>query len=255
MINKIKQNNMEPAYEYKLLDWIDPEKLDWCMLSGNPNAISLLEKNLEELDWSLLSRNPNAIHLLEKNLDKVSWSELSTNPNAIWLLEKNVDKISWYWLIDNPGNVLTLFENEDRIDWYLFNLSEKEKDMDRTERMDLMDCFNPYAMSFLENNPHEVDWDSLSRNSSAMLLLEKNMDRISWEGVSGNPSAISLRKRNMDKIDWSSLSENPNIFEKNINYSFLKERMDIVREELMMKCMHPLRLERWLEMGGDIDDF
>ena len=43
-----------------------------------------------------------------------------------------MDKISWYWLLDNPGNVITLFENDDKIDWYLFNLSEKEKDMDRT---------------------------------------------------------------------------------------------------------------------------
>ena len=31
--------------------------------------------------------------------------------------------------------------------------------------------------------------------------------------------------------------------------------MDVIREELLMKCMHPARLERWLEMGGDIDDF
>ena len=246
---------MEPAYEYNLLEWIDPERLDWCMLSGNPNAISLLEKNPEEIEWSLLSRNHNAIHLLEKNLEKVSWSELSTNPNAIWLLEKNVDKISWYWLIDNPGNVITLFENEDKMDWYFFNLTEKEKDMDRTGRMDLMDCCNPYTMSFLENNPGKVDWDSLSRNPSAMFLLEKNVNRNNWDWLSANPKAISLLEKNMDKIDWSSLSENPNIFEKHINYKFLKERMDIVREELMMKCMHPRRLERWLEMGGDIDDF
>jgi hypothetical protein len=35
----------------------------------------------------------------------------------------------------------------------------------------------------------------------------------------------------------------------------VKDRMDIIREELMIKCMHPLRLERFLELGGDIDDF
>ena len=48
---------------------------------------------------------------------------------------------------------------------------------------------------------------------------------------------------------------NPSIFKKEINYNFLKERMNIIREELIMKCMHPSRLERWIEMGGDIDDF
>jgi hypothetical protein len=31
--------------------------------------------------------------------------------------------------------------------------------------------------------------------------------------------------------------------------------MDIIREELIMESMHPRRLEKWLEMGGDIDDF
>jgi len=36
---------------YKLLDWIDPDKLDWKSLSGNPKAINLLEKHPEKLDW------------------------------------------------------------------------------------------------------------------------------------------------------------------------------------------------------------
>jgi hypothetical protein len=35
--------------------------------------------------WLSLSSNPNAIHILEKNLDKVSWMSLSLNPNAIHL--------------------------------------------------------------------------------------------------------------------------------------------------------------------------
>jgi hypothetical protein len=47
--------------------------LDW--LSGNPNAIHILEKNLNKLDWwGPLSQNPNAIHLLTK-LDKEKMRE------------------------------------------------------------------------------------------------------------------------------------------------------------------------------------
>ena len=71
----------------------------------------------------------------------------------------------------------------------------------------------------------------------------------------GNPNAIHLLEKNQEKIDWRNISENPSIFKKVVNYEFLKKRMDIIREELMMKCMHPSRLERWVEMGGDIDDF
>ena len=35
----------------KLLDWVDLDKLDWECLSRNPNAIHLLEKNLDKVDW------------------------------------------------------------------------------------------------------------------------------------------------------------------------------------------------------------
>ena len=35
--------------------------------------------------WDWLSFNPNAVHLLQQNLDKVNWRELSENPNAIHL--------------------------------------------------------------------------------------------------------------------------------------------------------------------------
>ena len=56
-------------------------EVNWHTLSKNPNAIHILEKNLDKVDWHALSMNPNTIHILEKNLDKVNWSELSGNPN------------------------------------------------------------------------------------------------------------------------------------------------------------------------------
>jgi hypothetical protein len=34
----------------------------------------------------------------------------------------------------------------------------------------------------------------------------------------------------------------------------LKERCDIYREELMKKTMHPLRIQKILEQGIDLDD-
>jgi len=55
----------------KLRDWIDINKLDWAMLSENPNAIELLKKNPENINWSFLSGNINAIELLKENLKKL----------------------------------------------------------------------------------------------------------------------------------------------------------------------------------------
>ena len=52
----------------------------------------------------MLSMNPNAIALLERNQDNIwCWVMLSDNPNAISLLERNQDKIDWCWLCANPA--------------------------------------------------------------------------------------------------------------------------------------------------------
>ena len=64
------------------------QNIYWFYLALNPNAIHLLEKNIDKIDWDYLSSNPNAIHLLEKNLDKIRWNWLQTNPNAVQLLEE-----------------------------------------------------------------------------------------------------------------------------------------------------------------------
>jgi hypothetical protein len=56
-----------------------------------------------KINWQLLSKNPNAIHLLEENLDKIKWHIFSGNPNSIYLLEKNQDKINWNNISSNPS--------------------------------------------------------------------------------------------------------------------------------------------------------
>ena len=107
----------------------------------------------------------------------------------------------------------------------------------------------------LGNNSEKVRWDWLSFNRNAIYLLEINQDKIHWDWLSCNRYAMHLLEKNPEKICWSFLSTNLSIFADSINYKFLKERMDVIREELMMKSMHPARMERWLEMGGEIDDF
>jgi hypothetical protein len=69
-------------------------KCKW--LSQNPNAIPILEKNMDKIYWTQLSANPNAIHILEQHLDKVNYEWLSKNPNAIHIFEKNTNKVFWY---------------------------------------------------------------------------------------------------------------------------------------------------------------
>ena len=63
---------------HKLHDWIDINKIDWIIISGNPNAIDLLKKNQDKINWDLLSSNlnSNAIKLLKENKNKINWSKL-----------------------------------------------------------------------------------------------------------------------------------------------------------------------------------
>ena len=85
------------------------DNINWHTLSRNPNAIHLLEQNLDKINWLSLSLNPNAIQILEQNLDKIVWRALSGNLNAIHLLENNLDKIDWIQLSRNPNAIHLLF--------------------------------------------------------------------------------------------------------------------------------------------------
>ena len=120
-INLINIKDINMCDIYKLHDWIDLNKINWHYLSGNSNAIYLLERNMNKINWDYLSGNPNAIHLLEKNMDKINWHYLSGNPNAIHLLEKNIDKIDWYALSQNPNATHILEKNTDKIDYMYFS--------------------------------------------------------------------------------------------------------------------------------------
>ena len=95
------------------------EKVQLYNLSMNPNAVHLFGTNLKKLGWGMLSLNPNAIHILEQNLDKTDWKNLSGNPNAIQLLEKNLDKINWFYLSGNP-NAIQMCKTKSNKDIFLF---------------------------------------------------------------------------------------------------------------------------------------
>ncbi len=51
------------------------------------NPLYLCDEN-SKIDWDRLSENPNAIHILQNNLDNVDFRNLSYNPNATHLFFK-----------------------------------------------------------------------------------------------------------------------------------------------------------------------
>ena len=83
--NFIKYEYITYSNMYKLINWIDIDKINWVILSSNPNAIQLLEQNIDKISWYMLSSNPNAIHLLEQHQYDIEWTYLSANPSIFEL--------------------------------------------------------------------------------------------------------------------------------------------------------------------------
>ena len=195
----------------KLRNWIPIESLDWNGLSVNPNAIQLLEQNLEKADYfSLLSNpNPDALRLIEKK--EHAKSLLRFLPNVLvktvkWIITPFINilnrisnpqfDVESYLLSGNPNAIHILKKEPYRISWYA-----------------LCTNTNPDAMHLLESNTDKLDdlcWKILSANLNAIKLLEQNTDKINWGFLSGNMNAIRLLEQNFDKINWYTLSRNSN---------------------------------------------
>ncbi len=214
-------------------------KIVWKSLSKNPNAIHILEKNIDKINWCYLASNPNAIPILENNLDKIDedvLSNLLTNPNLILILDKlnrikiqkifhernknknwdifskcpciidfldniNIDQIQWEGLSTNIHAIPFLEKHIDKICWT--NLSQ-----------------NPNAISILEKHLNKVSWMSLCTNPNAMEIIENNFHKVEWMFLSKNPNAIHVLEKNLDKISWRSLSSNKNaikLLEQNLD--------------------------------------
>ena len=268
---------------YKLLDWIDINKLCWEGLSRNPNAINLLKQNLDKIDIIELLDNPNIldiIHLidttlLEKELNRFSKSSSThtiSNINAIELLKNHPNKICWYDLSINIY-AIKILKNKypDRIDWDLLSMNR-----------------NPEAIQLLKKNPYCISRVScyLAMNSTdeAIQLLINNMDKItedSWSGlaINRNPKAIQLLKDNLDKLDnyqvlsytknpyiidllkenqhlifWDVLSDNPNIFK--LDYEQMKKNFEPLAKEIIEVACHPNRIGRLMKQYNfDFEDW
>ena len=227
-------------------------KINWNLLSMNPNAIKLLINNIDKINWNSLSSNPNIHDFVKKikkkyyknsriYLEKLNWSLLSLNPNAIELLTEYPDKIYWENLFKNKSVYLFYQKNEkifnkvmkNNINTFLLStnpyalpiLLEDKKYICWYEFSKLN---HPDAIELLKINPNKIDWNGLSENThpEAIELLEQNLDKINWYSLSSNPSAIHILKQNINKIDWKILSSNSNAFNllsENLNKINLKE--------------------------------
>ena len=257
----IESNNQRRKFTHR------KKKTLWRILSKNPNAIDLIESNLDKINWKALSSNSNAIHILKKNSSKIHWKMFSSNTNihqAISLVEENMELLDWEELSANPGAISVIEKNLDKINWTSLSRNENaihiiEKNLDKIAWYYL--ALNKNATDILERNMSiinqldirhtgKVFWANLSHNPNAMRIIEKNLDKVSWDNLAENSNSISLLKiliknENVDDFWVYHANYNPNIFE--IDYENLDKRISIYKEELIQKCFHPKRLMYYLE--------
>ena len=91
---------------YKLKEGINIDKINWNMLSKNPNAISLLKANPDKIDYQGLSNNENPLIFgyYEINSNVKNVKELVFNKNndivifakELELLIPNIKEVGWH---------------------------------------------------------------------------------------------------------------------------------------------------------------
>ena len=259
----------------KFREWIDINKINWSLLSLNPcpYALELLKKEPHKIDLYWLSKNNSleAIEYLEQlNVHnyKINWNYLSTNMNAFNILEKNPNKINWYFLTLNANDkaIQLLKENPNKIIWNLLSLNTNikaiellEENPDKINWNYLSQNKNSTALTILKKNPNKINWNflSLNENPEAITLLKENPSKINWENLCLNKSAIELLELNKNHINdnkytdeyYSNLSQNPSIF--TYDYEAIKNKNQILNEEIIIKALHPKRMLKLMETYGE----
>jgi len=260
----------------------NPQYIRWEILSANPFAIDLLLENFTKIDWIPFCKNPAAIDILIQDEDTIVWNAFSSNPHpkAIELLKKNKGIIDYYELATNHGETEIIIEQLETALFINVTKDHPHYNIKQRVRKNYIQrvCMNESSelVNYIYTHCYEyIDWKVLSRNPGAVDILLKNMDKIDYISLSANshPTIIKLMMEVYPHyIDWKDfikhvsdyafiVRSNPElkewIFVNPIIFDYKaisKYKMDIIKEELMMKTLHPSRIAKLIEMGVDIDD-
>jgi hypothetical protein len=159
--NKLKNLNMIISWEY---------------VSDNPEAIKLIKKKIkledklsenryynlskfEKINWSVLSSNPNAVEILSlpENEDWINWTILTKNPNAMKLIKKKIIKEESLSLSNNSQLTKSLSHSSDGLFYDNSSFLESSTDSplsynflsesNQLQETSSKDSINPYLLS------------------------------------------------------------------------------------------------------------
>ncbi len=245
-------NNPNPEF----LDLIDFNRFrlvrDLCR-HPSAKAMEILSTIPEpEWHWDMLSANPCAISLLQKNVDKIVWRDIANNPAAYQLIkdtcaEKEMSCWDCFYLLRGIHSQRLYEEIPDRLeDSAVYNavglfyqseldsvpMSELCAKPDRLEVLKnipvdqwslsgLVENPNPevvgYIAAWLEYasdiDPDETGWLlSKCRHPEVIEFLLEDPELCEHAHgleLSGNPAAIDALLQNREWVNWMALADNP----------------------------------------------
>ena len=235
--------NLNPKVIPLLINNIDKlGKTEWEYLCENPNAMCIIENNIDKISWEHLAKNINAISFLEKHLNNFDesiisqkipnyriedfWMNIFSNKNAINIIQKY-----FYKKVETTDDIYTKYK-------YWYSLFKNTNDIALKMIEENIDILKDIREKLKQNENHKywynTFWYNLSENSNSVPILKKNVDIIYWTGLASNfvdIKAMDLIVDNLNELDyrsWMCLSGNPNAM--HILYDYDYEKMTINME-------------------------
>ena len=224
---KLKLESKLTEEQYYNLDYTN--KLCFCGLSSNTNAIKLLKENRSRIHWGYLSENENAVDLIESKFNETEQSTeddfryhlssylLSTNRNAINLLEANQNLIRWAFLS----------ENENAIDIITKKIRYENNTMTIDNYIKLEERLENYEVEVID----KICWNKLSGNPNAIELIKQKIkmkERLVLRIAITNITTFEQLKRKVDYYISRWEDKNPNII------------VDFTKKQLLLYMDEPL---------------
>jgi hypothetical protein len=265
------------------------DKINWDTLSLNEHAIPLLKQNIDKINWSAIMFNKNGAEIIEKYIDNIIWTNWIFYSELKYYLN-DLDDLTYVY---GSEYNLTYMELTSQLEEnYKYNLNYFNKCFVYKDLINIRDneIIN-YSIDFYQPNkyilllrdkqncePSEMDnykqtFHTRVKDKPLNILMNEIIHYYGPPLYSPvyalmiNTEFLEILKINPIKVFWifdkiipyidtyfiSNIIFNNDFIE--LDYQYLSiQRTNLLREELMMKTLHPSRIEKWLNEGLTIED-
>lgn len=184
------------------------DEIDWVALSSNPSAIQFLQEHMNQIFWGEFAhiQHPDAIRLIERELEHLDWDMVSVplgeNPAAVPILRNHLDWVNWTAFCINantPESIQFIREHLDLVDWEALSTNE--------QALSILREFPDYVQESAFGSQDMFDYN-YTYDYPAILATKYNLHQ-EYHAWAGHPSRMHLWKgwRINDFIDTEAESE------------------------------------------------